>query len=209
MSRKAKGPRLPVRPGERRRKAILDAAYTLFVTRGYESVSLDDILAISGGSKSTVYKFFGNKRGVLTAVTECLAGKVTEQMSVPPTQGETIRESLKRMGMSVGRLVMSETAISQFQLAIRNLTVDPELSRIWYEHGPTKGFSGFSEYLRREAQAGRLKVKDPDRAAQLFLGMISFKDNLRMLVGGAPPTEAELEELVEEAVDVFLAAYRG
>ncbi|MCC6739247.1 MAG: TetR/AcrR family transcriptional regulator [Planctomycetia bacterium] len=205
MPRNSKGPTL--KPGERRRQAILDAAYSLFVTKGYAAVSLDDILAISGGSKASIYKFFGNKRGVLEAVTESLARRMIDEMTPLPEGGGAVRESLVRMGVALGKLILGEKAIMQQRLAVTNLSVDPELSRGWYERGPKTTYDGFTEFLKEEERAGRLRMKDPARAAQFFLGMILGKDNLRMLAGGEAPPESELKDLVEQAVDVFLAAY--
>ena len=40
---------------------ILDAAFELFLQHGYENVSLSDIITKSGGSLSSIYKYFGNK----------------------------------------------------------------------------------------------------------------------------------------------------
>ena len=52
---------------DRRRRAIIEAARTLFVERGYENATLGDIVERAGGSLATVYKLFGNKDGLLEA----------------------------------------------------------------------------------------------------------------------------------------------
>ena len=68
--------------GNQRREAIVEAAYTLFMERGYESVSMDHIIGIAGGSKATLYKFFGSKEGVLKAVIASLADKMLQGFNV-------------------------------------------------------------------------------------------------------------------------------
>jgi AcrR family transcriptional regulator len=50
------------------RAAILDAARTLFLERGYAATTVGDIAAAVGVSVETVYKAFGNKAGLVKAI---------------------------------------------------------------------------------------------------------------------------------------------
>ena len=47
--------------GHERCLALLLSANDLFLERGYDAVSLDDIVHHAGGSKASIYKYFGNK----------------------------------------------------------------------------------------------------------------------------------------------------
>jgi AcrR family transcriptional regulator len=53
------------RQRERRRKALLDAAVTMFNERGFQATSLDDIAAQVGITKPVIYHYLGNKDQVL------------------------------------------------------------------------------------------------------------------------------------------------
>ena len=46
--------------GHERCIALLISATELFLERGYDAVSLDDIVQHAGGSKASIYKYFGN-----------------------------------------------------------------------------------------------------------------------------------------------------
>jgi TetR/AcrR family transcriptional regulator, mexJK operon transcriptional repressor len=194
-------------PGEKRRQAIIDAAYSLFVEKGYPAVTVDEIIKISGGSKTTLYKFFGSKEGVLKAVTETLAKKMLKEIAHASSTDGNPREELKRIGLNLSKLVLSAEAINQYRLAVVNAMIYPDIAMLWYESGPRTTFEGVAEYLEKETAAGRLKVRNPMRAAHFLLGMIFFKDNLTMSIGAKAPPESEMEAIVNEAVDVFLAAY--
>jgi AcrR family transcriptional regulator len=165
---------------EQRRQAILDAAHSLFLSKGYAAVSVDEIVRASGGSKSAVYKFFGGKKGLLEAVTESLAAKMLSEMDIERTGGMDVRDSLHAMSLKLIGLILSEAAITQYRLAINNLTVDPNLSRLWYTRGPERTFRGFARYLKKEVDAGRLRIKNCKLAADLFLGMLICKYNIAM-----------------------------
>ena len=47
------------------RKEILDAAKTLFASKGYEETSISDIMDMAGGAKGMFYRFFQSKEEVM------------------------------------------------------------------------------------------------------------------------------------------------
>jgi AcrR family transcriptional regulator len=51
------------RRGARRQQAFLDAATAVFLAKGYGAATLDDVMRASGGSRATLYKQFGGRRG--------------------------------------------------------------------------------------------------------------------------------------------------
>jgi TetR/AcrR family transcriptional repressor of mexJK operon len=207
MRSSARNTKRPYLLSEQRRKAILEAAHSLFLSKGYAAVTVDEIVRVSGGSKSAVYKLFGGKKGLLEAVTELLAEKMLAEMDIERTGGMDLRDSLHAMSLKLIGLILSKDAITQYRLAINNLTVNPNLSHLWYTHGPETTFRGFSRYLEKEVDAGRLRIKNCELAAELFLGMIICKHNIAMSVGEEAPTSKQMEQIVSEAVDIFLSAY--
>ena len=62
--------RPPIRDADRSRKAILDAAETLFAERGFDAVSLREIGDAAGLSRGTPNYFFGSKEDLYVAVLE-------------------------------------------------------------------------------------------------------------------------------------------
>ncbi len=51
---------------EFRRSSILDAAYRLFIAKGFESTTIDDIALGAGVAKGTVYLYYKSKTSVDT-----------------------------------------------------------------------------------------------------------------------------------------------
>lgn len=192
---------------EKRRKAMLEAAYDLFVEKGYGSVSVDEIIKVSGGSKSTLYKFFGSKEGIMKAVVESLAEEMLQQIRVEPPPGKTIREVLIGIGDTLADLALSDNAINQHRLAVNNARTFPDVARLWYETGPKTTFDGITEVFAKETARGRLKVDNPEHAAWFFGGMVIFKENMNRLIGAPCPKKAEMKAWVEETVDAFLKIY--
>lgn len=192
---------------ERRRKAILDAAYELFVAKGYGSVSVDDIIKVAGGSKSTLYKMFGSKEGIMKGVIESLASEMLRQIKVDSPPGKTVREVLIGVGRVLIDLALSKNAISQFRLAVANAQQFPDVAVLWYETGPKTTMNGLAELLAEENAKGRLKIDDPLVASWFFAGMLLLRENMTRLVGAPSSSRAELFDTVDQAVDAFLKIY--
>ncbi len=55
------------RRGEARDALLRARAAVLFLERGYDSVTVDDIVREVGGSKGSVYSFYGGKEGLFLA----------------------------------------------------------------------------------------------------------------------------------------------
>jgi TetR/AcrR family transcriptional repressor of mexJK operon len=201
--------KLPGGVGEKRRHSMIEAAYSLFIEKGYASVSVDDIIRVSKGSKSSLYKFFGSKEGILKAVVESLAEEMLREIHLEFPSAKTAREALNRVGMVFADLALSDNAINQHRQAVSHARAFPDLAKLWYESGPKRTIDGFANFLERETAAGRLRVADPARAAWFFTGMIIVHDNMRLLVGLPRPERSALKEIVTEAVEVFLARYGG
>src|SRR5215217_6698753 len=52
----------------RKRRAILEAATTAFLRNGYRGTSMDEIAALAGVSKQTVYKHFADKERLFAEI---------------------------------------------------------------------------------------------------------------------------------------------
>ena len=55
---------------ERRRRQILDAALDCFRRRGFHQTSMQEICAAAGISAGALYRYFGSKAEIITAITK-------------------------------------------------------------------------------------------------------------------------------------------
>jgi AcrR family transcriptional regulator len=62
-----------IRHPELRRGELLDCAQALFLARGYDNASLNDVIAEAGVSKGAFYHYFASKEALLEALAERLA----------------------------------------------------------------------------------------------------------------------------------------
>ena len=81
---------------------ILDAARKIFLERGFEGASIDEIAAVARSGKPTIYARFRDKRALFTeVVTRDILSRITEFKSEVPTGRPSPRSaSRRRLGSS-------------------------------------------------------------------------------------------------------------
>ncbi|MCR5688487.1 MAG: TetR/AcrR family transcriptional regulator [Lachnospiraceae bacterium] len=78
-----------MKKGEKRKQELLKIAYRMFITRGYENTSVDDIIKEAGIAKGTYYYYFESKEQTLEEVIgmmieeEAEAAKVILEKEMP------------------------------------------------------------------------------------------------------------------------------
>ena len=68
-----------MKKGEKRKLELLQIAYRLFLSRGYENTSVDEIIEEAGIAKGTYYYYFESKEQMLEEVIAMMIKKETEE----------------------------------------------------------------------------------------------------------------------------------
>jgi TetR/AcrR family transcriptional repressor of mexJK operon len=209
-------PRDPGEPGRstRKRQAILEAATTVFLRKGYLGTSMDEIAALAAVSKQTVYKQFADKERLFS---EIVTGTVSRASDPVYDEVLNLRDSgdleadLRDLGRRLLGRVMQPRVLQLRRLVIGEAGRFPALGRTFYELGPGRTVAALADAFGRLAERKALRLDDPQLAAAQFNWLIvSIPLNLAMLCGDDDlPTEGELDRYVESGVRVFLAAYGG
>ena len=156
-----------------KRDAFIDAGTRLIQTKGYEQLSIQELLDELGTSKGAFYHYFGSKGDLLEAVVERLADAVEVQWADPMT----------RPGLSAVQRLESVFAITaQWKNARRDLVIaviDAWLSdhnaivREKLRQLVTGRMTGLLQTILRQGVAdGDFTVTDPDASAHVLVGLI-------------------------------------
>lgn len=195
-----------------KRQAILDAALEVFMRNGYPSVSMDEVAALAGVSKVTVYKHFSDKHGLFVAV---FTGAIeeAEQDSRPLVdhlaESTDVEKDFRTFARQHVAVVTQPHLIQLRRMIIAESNRFPELARTWHRAGPERAHSTLAGQIEQLAHRGLLRVADPLLAAQLLNYLIlSVPVNEAMFTGRDKPfSRRELHRYADEAVRVFMAAY--
>lgn len=143
--------------------AVLDAAMTLFATRGPASVSVRDIAAVAGVNHALIHRHFGSKQEVLRAVLERTAHEIAAIAA-------EVTDS--RAGME--RLFAAGVEHETYWRALARALLDGENPRTLQRDFPT--IRRLIELLRQERQQPHRRAarqSPPSLDVRLVVGTLS------------------------------------
>lgn len=193
--------------------AILDAARSLFLERGFDGVNLDQVAKAAGISRQTVYNQFGSKDAVFREVvhrhwatvraeTESLF-RSTSDLNIAPA------EMLADFAKALLRFVDETDQIAFTRLVIAESRRIPWIAVEFYRAGKEPVLQTFAQALAAMTKKGSLTCKDPELAAHQFMGLVQeFIIWPRVMAIGEglnslPPSG----RVVKEAIEMFLMRY--
>ena len=197
-----------------KRRAILSAAREVFLEHGFQVASMDEVAALAEVSKVTVYKHFSDKQSLFVAViTAAIAEAEATSRSLVDNLGKSmeVEQDLRTFARQHITVVMQPHLIQMRRVVIAESTRFPELARTWHHAGPERGHTRLAEQIKQLAECGLLDVPDPMLAAQhLNYLILSIPLNEAMFAGrDRPYSRRQLHRYADEAVRVFMAAYRA
>jgi AcrR family transcriptional regulator len=94
-----------------RRAAILDAAAAVFFRDGYARARIDDIIAITGGSKRNIYQGFGGKEGLFEALISDRTALVVQAIEEARTDPGALEDRLVQFGDQATQILFSQAML--------------------------------------------------------------------------------------------------
>ena len=185
---------------EERRRELLDAARDVFVQKGFQAATIDDIALEASVARGTFYLYFDDKRAVfealvdrfLVAIGECVKSIELGPDAPPPV--DQLRANIRRV---VGQCLAEPTIV---KLALFDATgLDPDLDEKL--HGFYEGLRTLiDESLQQGQELGM--VRPGDRRVMVAVGLGGLKEVLVDAVEGR--IAADADALTEEIMR-FLA----
>ena len=189
-----------------KRSAILAAASSLFLERGYAETSLARIAEVAAVSTATLFKQFPTKAELFAAMV-VQYWRLSDADLRSPEIGDPAA-GLEVLGKRYVELMSRDEMVALFRIVIAEAPRFPDLAEAQFTLGKAPFFNSVKEYLGDEHDAGTLDCADPELAATQFLGMISnFAFWPRLLLVDWHPTDQDLHRTVGEAARAIIARY--
>lgn len=195
--------------GHERRMALLISANDLFLEHGYDAVSLDDIVNHAGGSKTSIYKYFGNKEGLFTAICDYRRDLFFKDICVPFDQTiNNLRAYLISTLITFYKHMIMPENIAFIRLIFERSQKDPQLALYIHEKGPKQVQLTIAKALERCAENKILKCDQPLYSAQFYFGILRNLE-WRILMGiEIKDTDQEILDCISYCVDRFLDGHQ-
>jgi TetR/AcrR family transcriptional regulator, mexJK operon transcriptional repressor len=189
---------------------IRQAATALFLERGYQGTSMDEIAAAAHVSKQTIYTHFADKESLLASLVLANADRVegflVTMVSVVH-EANSLEAGLRELARLYVRFVIRPEVLRMRRLVLAEAGRFPELARTYYEQVPQRVYTTLAGIFADLAQQGRLDLDDADRAAQHFAWLVLGAPMDRGMFYDVADASMASDEAADAAVRVFLAGY--
>lgn len=193
---------------EARHEELLDAALDLFLERGFELTTIEMVAARVSMTRRTVYARYADKAALFRAAVQ----RAIERQIVPPDvlagfdQGDLAKtlESVARL--RIGQ-VMTPNGLRLQRIINTESYRFPEIFTANLEQSGQPVMDFVAGVLDRAIAAGQISPTDTGLAASAFMSMV-VGGQVRAIVSGRVPTQAELDRKVRYTVRLLLDGLR-
>ena len=194
--------------GNAKVRRILAAARTLFLDLGYGETSMDAIARRAAVSKATLYSHFDGKDALFAALIVMECRHLSSQIGRSALDEPDIRDALLRLAHDFNNLLCTGDGLTMYRIVVAEAPRFPELGRVFYDSGPAIMIDRITNVLRRAADRGLLRVRDPRIAAIQFISLIRGDLHLTRVLG-LKKASKNAADYMQASVDLFLAGYQA
>ena len=189
-------------------KAIFAAAHELLFSKGPAGFSIEAVARLAKVSKVTIYSRYTNREALIDAVIRQQANRMAESLSIEPASLVGVRNALTDFGVSLLSFLLSQ----EYQDFIRTLSSTPGLPvdvvQNIYRSGPQCTMNKLAEWMSNAHQRGLLNLSEPEKCAELLLGMLMGLNVVRVMYGEPCQHERKnIESHVNWVINTFLKLY--
>ena len=194
---------------ERRREQtqaiILEAATEVFLQAGSNYININQLVKETGGSKETVYKYFGNKDGLILAIIDNQLLAATKYLDDLEFEHMELREGLEYVSLKIVEIITDDKFLTFHSLVKNEAMTKPELGQKFYEHISARSYRLLAKYFKTFIAKGELKSVQPQRLAKYFWAMMLHNLYLKLefrAIDGI--TSKQIRRHVKQTVKDFL-----
>ncbi|MCJ2064956.1 TetR/AcrR family transcriptional regulator C-terminal domain-containing protein [Methylobacterium sp. J-088] len=192
-----------------RQQAVLDAVLGLMV-EDRDQLTMDAVARRASCSKETLYKWFGDRDGLLTATVRWQASRVHAGYDTAQVlDGATLRERLQDFAVTWLEVITGPTSVALNRIAIAHAgSHKSNLGGIVLANGRFAIGERVKPVLEAGRAVGLLAFADSEAAFRTFFGLVGRDIQIRLLLGEALDLCGdEIRRDADRAVDQFLALY--
>lgn len=182
---------------------IRQVAARMFLSQGYDGVSVDEIVKAAGGSKTNVYSHFGGKEGLFIAVVEDMCENFLASFNTVDLSALGPEAGLRVLATSLLAILLQDSHIAFQRLIVAESDRFPALARAWFEHGPRASQHVMAAFIEQQQRLARLRPVHAGIAAVQFHALITT-DVMHRAMLGDKPGKKEIAELVDAAIALFM-----
>lgn len=194
----------------RKRRQILEGARRVFLDKGFDGASMNDIARAAGVSKGTLYVYFEDKERLFVELISTEKREELFRVIQLDHSNHDVRAVLAECGYQLIEILVRPYYVQAMRTVFSIVNRMPDIGIEFYNRGPQICADQMSAYLRSQVAAGVLEIEDCDLAASQLMELAQTGIMRKLLFGIVEtPTREQIRERVDVAVDFFLRVYQA
>ncbi|MGB7184236.1 MAG: TetR/AcrR family transcriptional regulator [Burkholderiaceae bacterium] len=170
-----------------RREAIIAATYELLAESGYRATSMLAIARRAAASNETLYRWYGNKQGLISEMVAQNALDVRTVLNLAIQKGANPLDTLDKVGPLLLSLVTSEKAVLLNRAAAAEAAQDSSLGEAIASHGRNAVVPLLVQLFESAKQQGQLHFEQSRDIAEDYVTLLIGDWQIRRAIGSMPP----------------------
>ena len=186
-----------------RRRSIEEAAYALIDEKGYDNISMLAIAKRAKASNETLYRWYGDKKGLFQAMVIRNADEVYASLVEDLDRQRDPMQILEDISLKLLRLLTSDRAIALNRAAAADAS--GELGIALSKVGRERVLPLISKVLGQIKDQGTFSDLSLEEVTRLYMSLLIGDLQIRRAIGVMPaPNETELKTTTRKALDHLL-----
>ncbi|MFH5774292.1 TetR/AcrR family transcriptional regulator [Paracoccus sp. NGMCC 1.201697] len=191
-----------------KRQQILDGARRMFLSKGFEGASMQDVARAAAVSKGTLYVYFDSKEAMFEALVLKECGRMQETLRRLGSGQGSVEDELQAIAHQMIAMLLQPEILAAMRMMIGAGEKFPDLARKIYQSGPERSVATLADYLHLRESRGDLAIGDCPAAAAEFVDLILSGLQRRALLMMPPLSAAETDAYVARRVARFLTGLK-
>ncbi|MEM9216816.1 MAG: TetR/AcrR family transcriptional regulator [Cyanobacteria bacterium P01_F01_bin.150] len=190
-----------------KRAAVIKAATEEFGSRGFSGASMDRIAEAANVSKRTVYDHFPSKDDLFQAIIDEILQRIGKMPAHEYSAEKPLDKQLLAIGKTFATTITGEDFMKLSRVLLSRFIQSPE-----WAHNTITAYARLRrdmiDFFEAGKKDGRLKIRNSEKAAAQFCGLIKEIAFWPELIAGQEPISTrERNAAVKSAVEMFLDHY--
>ena len=193
-----------------RQNDVLAEALRLLVEGGEKALTTSGVARAANCSKESLYKWFGDRDGLLAAMISYQASKVrTFEQTGEKLNAETLKSHLLTFANDLLDVLSGDQSLALNRLAIGQTSREgSKLGRMLLERGRRQIGKRAASLLEAGRRAGLLHFDSGETAYETLYGLVVADLHVRMLLGDNPDDlRKSFGTRAQKAVNAFISLY--
>jgi TetR/AcrR family transcriptional regulator, mexJK operon transcriptional repressor len=189
---------------ERRLGTLLETAMRLFLERGYEAVSVEEIAKRTGVAKRFIYARYDDKSELFAAAVEhTILGRLEGALHEIEPSRRGVERGLYELGQKLLSVALQPDAIALHRLFVSSAAQFPDVTKRFVERNRDRAVGEVERVFKFYADRGEIELPQPRLMIEQFLiSAVGIPQRLALL--GVRESDADTDRRLRMAVRLFV-----